>query len=336
MGGGVSKRSSQSESESVASRSFSGSETECKESTQLHNNDAKSIALLAPTEEKVSHINSGGSKDWPSRHSNNDEENGFKAKVELDEEDDNIGEEELEELLARVRLLHGSYDMDEEFMQDGEDLNEIKHDEDNDEEEDPNLSENRENWQMLTNSLEMDNEDLLFNMLYFSDESAGISVGTGMSTIGSVINSAMTEAVALHSQNNTPYKLRPASELDLQVLEPETLSMNEDALEHLRSKPGEGCVECAVCMEELQLGAKILRLPVCQHYFHADCLMNWFRLQNWCPVCRTPISKTSVASSPDAGNHGVYKAAECCRADSVTAKCIASEAALNIGTISTV
>jgi len=182
----------------------------------------------------------------------------------------------------------------------GEDDDQVEFAFDEEEEEDyaNNNQENRENWQMLTNSLEMDNEELLFNMLYFSEDAGvGVGVGAGMSSIGSVINSALTEAVALHSENNTPYKLKPASLHDLQSLEPETLSSAES--EKMRAHGDGGILECAVCMEELNLGVKILKLPACHHCFHAECLFSWFRHQNWCPTCRTPINGIVRSVAPD-------------------------------------
>jgi len=144
----------------------------------------------------------------------------------------------------------------------------------------------------LTNSLEMDNEDLLFNMLYFSSEE---DAGGAHLSIGSVINNAMSETVALHSENNTPYKLRPVPEDDIRELEPETLE--SEGLNKMRQEYGDisVAVECAVCKENLILGEKVIRLPTCHHNFHAECLLKWFTMQNFCPICRTPLStKTGV------------------------------------------
>ena len=163
----------------------------------------------------------------------------------LEEEQEREEEEEILALIAQSRHSQASHyysrmgmehdgrgsddDEDEEegigYDEGGEERrtrNRTEEDEtDEDEEDDANdarNAENRENWQMLTDSLEMDNEDLLFNMLYFAEQdNGGVGVGVGMSCMGRVINNAMSEAVALHSDNNTPYKLKPASADDLQV-----------------------------------------------------------------------------------------------------------------------
>jgi len=78
--------------------------------------------------------------------------------------------------------------------------------------------------------------------------------------------------------------------------------LNPAESEKMRKKNGDGrCLECAVCMEEMNVGARILTLPACAHCFHADCLFSWFKHQNWCPTCRTPISGLAADAALGAG-----------------------------------
>ncbi|WOL19875.1 RING-H2 finger protein ATL74-like [Canna indica] len=47
-------------------------------------------------------------------------------------------------------------------------------------------------------------------------------------------------------------------------------------------------VECAVCLDNFEVGDDCRLLPACTHSFHAYCVDNWL-LRSWnCPVCRTP------------------------------------------------
>ncbi|XP_022141521.1 E3 ubiquitin-protein ligase RING1 [Momordica charantia] len=43
--------------------------------------------------------------------------------------------------------------------------------------------------------------------------------------------------------------------------------------------------QCAVCIDEFQIGIKVKQMP-CKHVFHDDCLLPWLELHNSCPVCR--------------------------------------------------
>jgi E3 ubiquitin-protein ligase RNF115/126 len=47
----------------------------------------------------------------------------------------------------------------------------------------------------------------------------------------------------------------------------------------------DGGAQCAVCMDDFQLGAAAKQLP-CNHVFHKDCILPWLELHSSCPVCR--------------------------------------------------
>ncbi|KAI9922128.1 hypothetical protein PsorP6_001012 [Peronosclerospora sorghi] len=55
--------------------------------------------------------------------------------------------------------------------------------------------------------------------------------------------------------------------------------------------------ECVICQVEMALGMKITRMP-CQHMFHTECLHEWLRIGNSCPICRVEIAaKTSAPTN---------------------------------------
>jgi hypothetical protein len=48
--------------------------------------------------------------------------------------------------------------------------------------------------------------------------------------------------------------------------------------------------KCVICMTDYEHGEEILTLT-CFHKFHSECIQDWFKLQNWCPVCRNKIDE---------------------------------------------
>ncbi|MCO5601649.1 hypothetical protein L7F22_055772 [Adiantum nelumboides] len=58
-------------------------------------------------------------------------------------------------------------------------------------------------------------------------------------------------------------------------------------------------VECSICLEELQEGQRVRRLPACSHTFHALCIDRWFsQLCLALPFCRCPCCRKTVAIAP--------------------------------------
>lgn len=43
--------------------------------------------------------------------------------------------------------------------------------------------------------------------------------------------------------------------------------------------------ECSICLDELVIGQPALRIP-CGHLYHEDCVKDWLKKSNECPVCR--------------------------------------------------
>ncbi|XP_022735787.1 uncharacterized protein LOC111289213, partial [Durio zibethinus] len=66
-------------------------------------------------------------------------------------------------------------------------------------------------------------------------------------------------------------------EVDI-VRELEILTLSKDAEDG----------RCAVCLEGLTFGSKIIRLP-CLHIFHRDCIVQWLFKKQECPLCRIPL-----------------------------------------------
>ena len=68
------------------------------------------------------------------------------------------------------------------------------------------------------------------------------------------------------------------------------------------------CDICSICHEELDLsGNNIYQLPECNHCYHTNCIMTWFRTsKNSCPLCNNNgINKNNIATS---NNHIISSA----------------------------
>lgn len=132
---------------------------------------------------------------------------------------------------------------------------------------------NAEKFSYTALSLGMDNEELLFNMMFFGEQGTG--AGVDMTNFGLMIDNAQQETVALHSENNTPYKLRPAGEGTIAALQVETFCGGAAAT---ATSEDEEERECRICWDELEIGCDIIRLPKCGHFFHSECLVRWIKL----------------------------------------------------------
>ena len=50
---------------------------------------------------------------------------------------------------------------------------------------------------------------------------------------------------------------------------------------------------CIICLEEFDIGDSVTTLP-CVHLFHTDCIKNWLKSQNHCPICKFEITLNSI------------------------------------------
>ncbi|KAI3841453.1 hypothetical protein MKX03_021102 [Papaver bracteatum] len=84
-----------------------------------------------------------------------------------------------------------------------------------------------------------------------------------------------------------------------------TESMEEDSVRRIRASKsfidglkkqefrhnngdGKDSSSCAVCLEGIIDGSKIINMP-CLHMFHSACLVTWLHESNSCPICRRQV-----------------------------------------------
>lgn len=62
---------------------------------------------------------------------------------------------------------------------------------------------------------------------------------------------------------------------------------------------------CLICRASFEEGDILRQLNNCPHYFHCNCIDNWFELRNTCPVCRhviTEIREESIENNSNNNN----------------------------------
>ncbi|KAJ7952143.1 putative Ring finger protein [Quillaja saponaria] len=54
---------------------------------------------------------------------------------------------------------------------------------------------------------------------------------------------------------------------------------------------------CPICLSEYQPKETLRSIPECNHYFHANCVDEWLKMNPTCPVCRNSPEGSSAATS---------------------------------------
>lgn len=80
-----------------------------------------------------------------------------------------------------------------------------------------------------------------------------------------------------------------------------------EALNTLKIEEGAVQLQCAVCLDECDVGAEVKEMP-CNHKFHSSCIVSWLDLHSSCPVCRYQLDSKLVSeasrSTPHSGGNG--------------------------------
>lgn len=56
-------------------------------------------------------------------------------------------------------------------------------------------------------------------------------------------------------------------------------------------------VKCSICQEEYADRDEVGRLS-CDHRYHFECINQWLKLKNWCPICKASVAPPPSASPP--------------------------------------
>lgn len=62
-------------------------------------------------------------------------------------------------------------------------------------------------------------------------------------------------------------------------------------------------LECAVCLNKVRRGERYEILEKCSHGFHGKCIEAWLQHHSTCPLCRSRVPHTPLASNEHAYDH---------------------------------
>ncbi|CAN4105251.1 unnamed protein product [Withania somnifera] len=56
-------------------------------------------------------------------------------------------------------------------------------------------------------------------------------------------------------------------------------------------------IKCSICQEEYMIGDELGTLG-CEHGYHMECIKQWFKLKNWCPICKAAATPSESSRTP--------------------------------------
>lgn len=73
-------------------------------------------------------------------------------------------------------------------------------------------------------------------------------------------------------------------------------SPSDDAAESSNEDKDDNDIKCSICQEEYVVADEVGSLK-CEHKYHVDCIQQWLRLKNWCPICKAAVAPSTPSSS---------------------------------------
>lgn len=74
-----------------------------------------------------------------------------------------------------------------------------------------------------------------------------------------------------------------------------------DHSRHSADEPSE--VMCSICFVAFENNVMVTSLPQCNHFFHQECITEWFKSHGTCPICRLNIKALIKDEEDETNNH---------------------------------
>lgn len=62
--------------------------------------------------------------------------------------------------------------------------------------------------------------------------------------------------------------------------------------------------ECAICLDDWEIGRKLVKEMPCKHRFHGDCIEKWLEIHGSCPICRYKMPVEEEEGQKEGGGRG--------------------------------
>ncbi|KAJ0594342.1 putative transcription factor C2H2 family [Helianthus annuus] len=131
----------------------------------------------------------------------------------------------------------------------------------------------------------------------------GLSIGIGVPALVCIIG-LVCYACKARSYNHSQRHNIDLFSIAITPQPPSTTGLDGPTIEsYPKTILGESCRlpkvddgTCAICLSDYQPKEVVRSIPECNHYFHADCIDEWLKLNATCPVCRKSPESSSLVT----------------------------------------
>ncbi|KAI7753770.1 hypothetical protein M8C21_011689 [Ambrosia artemisiifolia] len=133
----------------------------------------------------------------------------------------------------------------------------------------------------------------------------GLSLGIGLPASICIIGLICYAASRLRDYRESHHQSIDLFSITIVPQSPSTTGLDRPTIEsYPKIVLGESCRlphdnnnTCAICLSEYKPKESLRTIPECNHYFHAECIDEWLKLNGTCPVCRNSPESLSLATS---------------------------------------
>jgi len=69
------------------------------------------------------------------------------------------------------------------------------------------------------------------------------------------------------------------------------IEMREVSLTQEYCDNDENQQECCICLDRYQQGTHVIKLLICGHVMHSECLKSWLNVKSNCPLCKRDVKE---------------------------------------------